>query len=535
MLCKFIRRFHKVLLLGALLISISNRTLAQERTYHSDIDDLLTIEKLSVLPFTDNLQGIYARPVEAHFIALVDQMHRWNYIAATNSGAILSPDELEDSPEKAKQVSQGMGVDAFFAGRITKGPNGITVHISLFLTKDGKLLSQAILKDYKQFNLADVKEQTQRLLSEIVARLPYAGRVLSREANRVTVNLGTRDGLQVGQMLSVIQIIQAERHPKFNFLVHAEKEIFGKLKILKVDETLSFATITTEKEKGAIQKNSKIGPLDFVTYSGNEDLSLNAKPEDNLTQREDSKIAFGKDAQAWQPQAPPTFGQIGGRLGIGQVSDSRALASGTELTSGDNFSPSVAVDGEIWITPEFTFHARLKQEIVSVSNPSPGSTSAKINQQFSDYEAGFGYMFRFGNFVWSPNIEPFLSYFTARLYTDDTSPHTFTTTDYNGFKLGVRGSSPIGVDGYGAGGEFGFAWRPGLNESPFSSGDSSTANVFQMGIYGYKKIGERLKAKAQVDFDMFSATFSGNGSGGQPATSSSQRFTTLSAGIDYMF
>src|ERR1035437_9318926 len=134
-------------------------------------------------------------------------MHRWDYVPSNTSGPILSPEELESQPEKALQVSQGLGADAFFAGRITKGPNGITVHISLFLSKDGKLLSQVILKDYKQFNLADLKEQTQRLLAEIVARLPYSGRVMSRDGNRVTVNLGLRDGIQVGQLLSVIQII----------------------------------------------------------------------------------------------------------------------------------------------------------------------------------------------------------------------------------------------------------------------------------------------------------------------------------------
>ena len=547
MLCKNIRRFHKVLLLSALLIPIGNRTFAQDKnsekapekvqgTYRSDADDLLTIEKVSVLPFTDNLQGIYARPIETHFISLVDQMHRWNYIAANTSGPILAPEELESSPEKAMQVSQGLNADAFFAGRITKGPNGITVHVSLFLARDGKLLSQAILKDYKQFNLADLKEQTQRLLAEIIARLPYSGRVLSRDGNRVTVNLGLKDGLQVGQMLSVLQIIQAKRHPKFNFLISTEKEIFGKIKILKVDESLSFATVVTEKEKGAIQKNSKIGPLDFVSYSGGDDMSLKDRPEETLGQREDGKMIFGKDAKAWQPQSPPTFGQIGARFGIGQVQENSQLSNSGPISAADSFAPSVALEGEIWITPEFTFHARLKQEIVSVNNPRPSTSSAKLNQQLSAYEAGVGYTFRFGPYVGSPEVEPFVGYFTQRLFTDDTSPHTFTTTDYNGVKLGVRGSTPLGVgDEYGVGGEFGFAFRPALNESPYSSGDSSTANVFQMAVFGYKKLGERLRAVVQLDFEMYSSSFDGSGSSPEPATSTSQKYTTLSGGLSYMF
>src|SRR5206468_2700108 len=105
--------------------------------------------------------------------------------------------------------------------------------------------------------------------------------------------------------------------------------------------------------------------------------------------------------------------------------------------------------------------------------------------------------------VWSPNLEPFLGYFSERLYTDDTTPHGFTTSEYSGLKLGLRGSSPVGAGDYGVGGEFAFAFKPTLRETPYSSGDSNTANVFQFGINGYKRLGERLKALVQLDFEMY--------------------------------
>jgi hypothetical protein len=542
--CILIRRFTEVFVAFVGLISIGNRTFAQEVTkpaqhaiYHSDVDELLTVERVSVLPFTDNLQGIYARPLETHFISLIEKMHRWDYFPSNTSGPLLAPEELENDPAQATKVSEGLGVDGFFACRITKGPNGITVHLSLFLTKDGKLLSQAILKDYKQFDLSDLKEQMQRLLSEIVSRLPYAGRVLSREGNRVTINLGLRDGLQVGQMLSVIQIIQAQRHPKFNFLIRTDKEIFGKIKILKVDETLSFGTVVTEKERDAIQKNAKIGPLDFITYSENAGLALTPSPEDALAQRDDSKVAFGKDAQAWQPQAPPTFGQVGGQVGLSRVSENVDIGSPVgSLSADNNMAPSVMLEGELWITPDWTFYTRLKQGIIPISNPRAGSSPDKLNQQLSQYEAGFGYMFRLGPHVWSPYLEPFLGYFTSNLYSDASTPTAFTSMDYSGFKIGLRGATPIG-DGsdYGVGGIFATAFRPVLNESPVSSGSSSTNNVTCFGIFGYKKMSSRLKAVAQLDMEMYSSNFSGSGSRDVSASSASQTFTTLSGGIYYMF
>jgi hypothetical protein len=498
---------------------------------------LLTVQKVSVLPFTDNLQGIYARPLEAHFIQLIEKMHRWDYVPASLSGPILTPEEMESSVDKAHQASQGLGADAFFATRVTKGPNGVTVHMSFFLTKDGKLLSQAILKEYKQFNIESLKEQVQQLLSEIVSHLPYSGRVLSRDGNRITVNLGLRDGIQVNQMLNVIQILQVQRHPKFNFLVKTEKEIFGKIKVLKVDETLSFCVVITEKDKGAIQKNSKIGSVDFVTYADTGTLSQTPSPEEALTQREDGGIAFGKDARAWQPQHTPTFGEIGGTFGLSRFTENAEVGNGVGgLASASPMAPSIAIFGELWVTQEWTFFARLRQGIIPINNPRPNSTPTTLNQAMSYYEGGLGFVIRLGPYVWSPTVQPYLSGFSYRLYVDDTSPEAFTTLQYSGMKLGVRGSTPISVDGiYGVGGEFSMAYNPTAHESPKTSGDSAKHTVIQFGLLGFKRLSPRLKIQATLDFEMYSSSFSGAGTRTDPASSISQRFTTLSGGVFYAF
>jgi hypothetical protein len=408
--------------------------------------------------------------------------------------------------------------------------------MSMFLTKDGKLLAQAVLKDYKQFNLEDLKEQTQRLLQEIVARLPYAGRVLSRDSNRVTVNLGQKDGLQKGQMLSVIQIVQAHRHPKFNFLVKTEKEIFGKIKVLKVDETLSFGVVVSEKERGAIQKNAKIGSLDFVTYGGSETLALNPPAEDALATREDGAIAFGKDPKEWKPEQPASFGQVGARFGISQFSESTQVAGVGALEASTFLAPSVLLEGELWITPEWTFRARFKQGIVPVKNPRSGSTPGDLNQSMTYYEAVAGYRLRFGPYGWSPYAEPFLGFMNYKLFTDNASPEAYTSQQYSGFKFGVNGAAPLGQGGeYGIGGEFAMVWKPKVRESPITSGDAGDAQVVQFGVLGFKKLSERLKLQGDIDFEMYSANFTGSGTRAEAASSSSHRYTTFSAGLYYQW
>jgi hypothetical protein len=532
---------YLLLSVGAGVSSI-NTTFAQESvatvaSYKSSEDELLTINRVTVLPFTDNLQGIYARPLEAHLIDLVSKMHRWDYIPSGTSGPLLSPEELENSPDKVKQVVQGIDVDAVFSARLLKGPSGVKIHLSLFLTRDGRLFSQAILKDYNQFRVEELKDQLQRLLMETVAKIPYSGRILSRNGNRVTVNLGANDGLQVDQVISVIQIIQVQRHPKFSFIVRTEKEIFGKIKILKVDEALSFGVIVTEKERGAIAKGAKIGVLDFVSYAGaTQSLSSDPTTEEGLTLREDGGMVFGKEAKPWKPTKPASFGQVGARFGINRYNGNTNINNVGAMYTSNYIAPSVTLEGEVWITQEFTFSARFRQGIIPVPNPRAGSTPTELGQSLTSYDVAGGYRFRFGLLASSPYIEPFVGIFNYKLFVDNSEPQALMTQQYSGFRFGARGATPIGPDSpYGVGGELGLAFRPRLSESPATTGASSDANVVNFGIFGFRKFGERIRVQAHLDFEMYSATHKGTGTRQDSGTSSSHRYITLSGGLYYAF
>lgn len=537
--CKHLRRFISsgpFFLLLALGIW-SSWTLAQDRgSFKSPIDESMTMDRVSVLPFTDNLQGIYARPLEAHLISLVDKMHRWNYVPANATGPILTPEELEASPAKALKISESLYADGFFAARVTKGPNGVGIHLSFFLARDGKLLAQAILKDYSKFEISDLKERVAEMLAQISGKLPYSGRVLSRDGQRVTINLGARDGVQPGQVLSVIQFLSVNRHPKFNFLISTEKEIIGKVKVLKAEETLSFATVVAERERGTVQKNAKLGNLDFVSYGAGVDLGLSSRADDTLDQREDSGVAFGKDPRAWRPIDPASIGQVGVQMGLSRFNGHSNLVGVGSGKFSDSFAPMVHLDGELWVTPQLTFHARLRQGIIAVDNPRPGSTPTELNMQYSYYEGLMGYTFRFGLRASSPFVEPVAGIMTYKLYTDTSTPDALSTMQYSGFLLGLKGGAPIGLDGiYGAGGEFLMSYKPSLSETPASSGAGSENTIIQFGVYGYKRLSERLKAQVNFNMDMYSSTFSGTGSRATPATSTSHRYTTLVGGLFYMF
>jgi hypothetical protein len=377
-----------------------------------------------------------------------------------------------------------------------------------------------------------LKEQLEGLLTKEMRKIPYSGRVLSRDVNRVTVNIGSQDGLEKGQVVSVIQIIKLNRHPKFNFLVSVEKEIIGKIKILKVDDTLSFGAVVSERERGSVQKGNKLDSLEFISYAVN-DVSL-APNENSLDQRSDAQVAFGKDAKAWKPQAAPSLGQVGARLGITRVTQNADLTGGS-ITAHDDLAPAAFLDGELWLTPNWTIHASMEMGIVSVNNPQVGG---RITESLTQYEMLAGYRFRFGPSAWSPYAEPFIGYMDHRLYADQSTPPAFTTMEYNGIKIGIMGGTPITPDDlWSIGGKIAFVLAPRLYETPYTSGDSSTNNINQFGIWAAKKMSEHWKLQGNLDFEVFSSTFSGSGTApaSASANSASTQFITLSVGAYYLF
>lgn len=508
---------------------------ASGAVYKSEIDELLTVETVSVLPFSDNVQGIYARPLENHFTEILSKKHRWDVLPVNSVGPVLSPEDLEDDLEKAKQMAGGISANAFFACRVSKGPNGVSIILSLFLTKDAKLLAKATMKDERRFDVADLKKQMEDLLAKVTAQIPYQGRVLSRDGQRVTVNIGRKDGIQPGQIISVVQLIAATRHPKFNFLISTEKEIIGKIKILKIDETLSFGTLVTEKEKGAVRKNAKIAGLDFVTYPETNALSDPSGGQE-LTERDDSKVVYGDNPTSWLPKRTPTFGQVGARLGNTLYSGTTSIDGVGAINGRTYLAPSVALDLEIWLTPAISMHAGFKQGIIPIENPRDGSSPNSLNQSLTQYELLFGYNFRFASTIWGPSVEVLAGYMNYRLFVDDASPEAFTTATYSGIKTGLRGNFPVSADGIWSGGAEAFMiFQPNLSESPVTSGASSKSTINMFGIFGFKKLSENLKAMAKLDFEQYTSSFSGNGTRAENASSLSQRHTTISGGVYYLF
>lgn len=506
----------------------------QGAAYTSAVDQRLTIRKITVLPASDNTDGIYARPIESLIVELVKSSHRWEFTDSKITSLSSSPLELEESLKQVQAVLSGIEADAAILPVVTRGPSGLAIRLSLFMKVDGKMIAQEVIRDHARYELADVKAVTSNMYKRLIRTIPYDGLILSRQGTRVTLNLGKSDGLRADQSVSVIQIISENRHPKFGMLISTEKEILGQVRVLKVDDTLSFGVITSEKERGAIQRLAKIAGVHPVEYG--EAQSLSPGTGSDIRNRPDADVAFGEQAKEWLPIKPPAFGQVGIKASIGTYTGSTNLNGVGSLDAKSDFFPMLGINAELWLNPQWSVLADVTQGILSTSNPRGGSSPATLNHAMSKYSMALGYNFLIRDEFFGPKFQLKAGINYYRMFVDDSTPESFTTVNYNGYLLGLGLYFPLSdFKEWAVGGEFIMTLFSKLSESPVTSGSSSSNTINEFNLFVERQIAVNLKARLALDFALYSSNISGTGTRVESASTLSQRHTSLGAGIIYQF
>lgn len=498
--------------------------------YLSETDDLVSIKTIGVLPSSDNVDGIYSRPLEEELRNIIKQSHRFQLSTTQFTGAVQTPEQLEQDPELVKSLTQNLEGEAVLATRAYKSADSLTIQMSMFLKKDGKLFSREVSKETKSFDVSRLKIMTHELFKSVIRVIPYDGVVLSRSGGLVTVNLGKKDGIKPGQILTAVLIIKLQRHPKLNFLINSEKEVLGKIKIQKVDETISFGDVISEKDIGTIRKGNKISGVEFVTYSESSQLN----PQSPTNNPADT-LAFGETPKEWRPSDPPTFGKVGLSLGFGQLRYNTKLQSAGSLNGESNFYPTFLLTGQLWMTQNWLADIEIEQGVATIDNPLSGSNPSDLSVNISNYSLAFGYNFLIQDDFFGPSILASLGFGSYGLDVDSSTPIGLTSTRYKGWFLGIKGTLPVSEDKrWNAGVSLQYFLKSDLTESPQgSSGPDNTITRFS--LLGFYQQNSRLRLTGALDFALYSTDYSGQGSRPDPADTASQKYTVLRGGIEYLF
>ena len=498
--------------------------------YMSQYDESITLNKVTYLPSVDNVNGVYAKAINERLEKLIVANHKWDFVEPPAIGPKIQPDDLINNPQNVLSFSKKLGVDGFFLSELRKDPKETKIHLYLFSAKSGALITEASLKRINH-NTEIVQVAINSLMARVVEKVPYDALIVSRTDNRVTINAGKVDGVQMGQNLTAIKIIGAKMHPKRKFIIKSSKVLLGQIRVVKVDDKLSFADIVTETEPGVLTKNVKITGISRVSYESTPWTKQYTPPEQLLS--ENNKSVFGKDAREWVAKDPPTFGKVGANFGIGSFDNNLTLSNGQSLDSKASTYPRVRIDGEVWITPKIYGDASFAQGIGSGTDPTSGQ---EISQSLTQYRFSFGYNFILRDEFFGPKLSLDIGFSSYRMFIDTTSNTGYTTMEYRSLPIGIGGYVPINARRtWAIGGKAYFHFFPSLTETPFSSAGESDNTINHFLFYAENKISQRLRWKVGLEFLLLSSSFSGQGGRATPASNSSHRFTLLTTGVDYMF
>ncbi|MGZ3785310.1 MAG: hypothetical protein ACXWQ7_18965 [Bdellovibrio sp.] len=520
---------------GACIILFTLPVRAQtnaQNAYLSTVDQDLAIKSIVLVPTTDNVGGIYSRPVEEELRQILNDDKQWS-LSNFPSDVSVKSETLDEHPEDVQKILKASNSEAALSSKIIRGPHGISITLTLFVGREGLPLLQESTSDFKRFETAQVKYEVRKLFDNLKYRMPFRANILSRRGQQVTLNLGSSYGLKPEGHVSIVQIIKINRHPKFKLLVSTEKEVLGRVKLFKVEPYLSFGYVEMEKEPGVITVGSKVMPDEFIKYSVPV-TTPSGKILQDITTRPDKDVSFGENPEEWTPTMPPQFGKVQLLAGLSTYTQNANLANPGSITGDASFAPNIMLRGEMWLNPEWYLGLQLRQSVFSMDNRATGSIPAKLNMAFAQYAMNVGYNFLLTENFFGPKLQISAGYLNTNFVIDDSGPITaFTSMRYGGFVLSLAGQFPISEEiPIDLGSKFDFVMSPSVSENK-TSGTTSTNQINSFSFFADYKVKPRFKIHGELLLENYSSSFSGTGE--RTASSVTHKMTSLLGGVEYSF
>lgn len=512
------------------------RTYGQSTILKSSVDESLSIKTVTVAPFLDNVSQIYGKPLSGQMRGIIEEDKQWD-LRSFPENIKTTPEEYEDQPTLVQAALKKANADALVTGRIAKSSKGISIRLNLFTGNEGLLLTQEILQDFSGFEISEVRAKLAEMFFRLKSRLPYSGVILSRRGQLMTINMGKNQGVRENMELSVVQIIKFHRHPKFHFIISAEKEIIGRIHIDKTEEALSFGTLIMERSENVIQPGMKVIPVGFIEYPL-KPKGADGQLIEGLATRPDSAVSLGENQpQEWIPLPTPSLGKIALLLGLGDYVVSNTLSSVGGVDGTASIAPSFHVEGELWLTTNWFLALDLRQYIATISNRYPGSSPGMISVSTLQTSLQLGYSFLLNEQFFGPKIQLLGGYSKLSSSLDNSSPVAYTSMNFGGFAVGLAGSVPVSEETpLTLGAKMMYYLNPGVSESPVSSGSSSSAQISSFSGFGTYRWTEHINLRGEIQYDLYRARFSGTGTrGADSASSASHTMTTLAGGVEFLF
>lgn len=562
----------KIFCLLFLSILVSLQTLAQSSPaknkspfpvkYTSLVDQKIILKTITLAPVYDNVDGVYANPIQKLLVDLLQSDKVWGYSEFPDFSKKIFIEKFDTLPNDvldvlAKTKSQGL-LTAF----ITKGPKGLNAKLKLFTQDQGWILLEESFQDINTFEISKLRQSFVEMYHNIKNKLPYRGYVLSRRGLDVTLNLGSVNGVKLGQELTLAQILKLNRHPKLKTMVGVEKEIIAKVKVTQVEPYLSFAQITFEKETGVVDVGAKVLPTDYISYPVPQLNSDGAVVGDNSANTPVPPVVNNEPPPAAVEEKPAPEKPIDSSLQeqkselldrqnsmgvftaqgvITQYSESSQLLSGANPQASQGFAPGAFLGLQLFFLENFFFDVNAQINMFNANNSLTGSNPYTLSYTYMRYSGLVGYDFYLSA---DPDQEDNdniklsvgLGINSYKTTVSNTTPTALTSTQTNDIAFQFKAQMPLSEQSpITIGGKFDLSLAPQFSESPVSSGDPK-ASVTSFGLFGIYNISDKIRFRADLNITNISTHFSGGTvTRADRSTTTSIQMVSEQAGVEYLF
>lgn len=505
--------------------------------YISTIDDALFIKNIAIIKAEDNVQSVYDNSVKEFLESRIAEDSFW-VLAKKLEGSLAQEvarqqvDAFETNFSLNKKILQSCSCQAFFVAKISKSLNQTNLKLTLFTGPEGLPLIQETYQAEDLFETEKVNKKFAELYENIKNRLPFGGYILSRRGDELTLNVGRNRDVQDGSRITVVQILNIKRHPKFYFMTETVKEVLGHLKIYKVENDLSFARVEYEKEPGLIG----VGAKAIIEKSAEVALAREgSRDRKRFNSIEETDLAYGASPREWTPPPEPQFGRLWVALRLSDYSQNSKLSTGETSEAKNGFVPGIKLGAEVWFTDKIIANIQTVQTVYTVSNNLASSTPSKISMSQNQLALSVGYNFFIEDDFFGPKVTLYGGYDMRSYKASSTEPIAITSMSYSGLFIGAAGLFDLPTyKRLQLGADVRLYLFPSLSEAPRSSGSSkNTLTSFAfIGLYHWKP---NYNLKADLNFDYVSTDFSGTGTRTNRADSTTHKETALSLGFEYLF
>jgi len=147
----------------------------------------------------------------------------------------------------AAQIGKGIGVDGVICGSITQGGNAVTIDARLIDTETAAIITA---KDAysNSISLQNLSQMITDLAAKFKTELPILnGYVIGVQGEKVTIDLGYRNGLKKGMRCHVYREGAPIVHPVTNEVMGKQIDELCEMQVTDVFDAYALATITRQK------------------------------------------------------------------------------------------------------------------------------------------------------------------------------------------------------------------------------------------------------------------------------------------------